>query len=103
LASLGIHLGQGGVYDYQREGNRIKGFTQLPQFRNVANVNVGLFCQQAGLPLEAALGIAGTYAALFSSNSDSSQPYFLDKRTAEFIKVGYELGKSGKFGNRSAQ
>ena len=28
LAELGIYLGQGGVFDYQRSGNRLSGFDQ---------------------------------------------------------------------------
>lgn len=44
-------VGQGGIYDYQRQGNRITGYTQRPQFRDVSNFNVGLVTQAAGLTL----------------------------------------------------
>jgi hypothetical protein len=41
---------------------------QLPQYRDASNFNVGLFCQQAGLPLEEVLEAAGRYARIFSGN-----------------------------------
>jgi hypothetical protein len=63
--SLGIYLGHGGWFDYQREGNHITGFTPLPQYRNISKFNVGLFCQQAGLSLDESLRIAGGYQSLF--------------------------------------
>lgn len=45
----GFAIGHGGEFDYQRgPGNSITGFEQRRQFRNVSNVNVGLFGQQAG-------------------------------------------------------
>jgi hypothetical protein len=47
--SLAVNLGHGGRFDYQRRGNHITGFIQLPQYRDVSNFNIGLFCQQAGL------------------------------------------------------
>ncbi|MGQ0580895.1 MAG: hypothetical protein ACT4O6_03095 [Reyranella sp.] len=104
LAYLGLtmrrFLGQGGAFDYQRErGNEDKsGFTQLRQFRNVSNVNVGLFAQQAGMSLHDILTIAGEYAAKHSSNADPTQPYSLNAQTREFIEVGYKIGQNGAFG-----
>jgi len=99
--SLGMHVGQGGVFDYQREGNQIIGllthFDQRPQFRSVSNFNVGLFCQQAGLTLEETLTIAGRFARLFSKNADPTQPYGLDKENAEFTRLGFKAGQSGMF------
>jgi hypothetical protein len=56
-ASPGLAVGQGGTFDYQREGNRVTGLTQRPQFRDVSNVNVGLFAQQPGLTLDETLKI----------------------------------------------
>jgi hypothetical protein len=97
------NIGQGGVYDYQRQGNHLTGFAQLRQYRDVSNFNVGLFCQQAGLPLEEVLGAAGRYARIFSGNAKPDQPYGLDSRTADFIKSGYAVGQSGVFGSREAQ
>jgi hypothetical protein len=72
-------------------------FVQLRQFRDISNVNVGLFCQQAGLSLHETLQISGLYAVLYSSNADRCQPYALDPRTREFIEVGYGIGKDGLF------
>jgi hypothetical protein len=97
--ALKANLGQGGTYDYQRRLNRHgkDGFTQLPQFRNIANINVGLFCQQFGLSLGNALIIAGTYALTHSKNSSWSKPYFLDDDTRKYIEIGYRLGESGMF------
>jgi hypothetical protein len=59
------NIGQGGVYDYQRQGNHLTGFAQLRQYGDVSDFNVGLFCQQAGLPLEEVLEAAGRYARIF--------------------------------------
>jgi hypothetical protein len=99
------NVGTGGKYDYQREGNQVFGhvfgFTQKPQFRNVSNVNVGLFAHQAGMTLEDTLKEAGEYARHFSSNAKPDQPYGLDPRTAEFIVTGYNIGKSGVFDRRA--
>src|SRR5262249_3634980 len=99
--TLWRNLGHGGTYDYQRRGDMITGhltgFTQLPQLRPIANVNGGLFAQQAGLTLDEALGIAGFFAKHFSRNADPSQPNNLAPLTAHFIKRGYELGQSGMF------
>jgi hypothetical protein len=75
----------------------ITGYTQLPQFRPIANVNVGLLGQQAGLTLEETLDIAGTYARWRSSNADPNSPYGLDPKTLHYIKRGYEIGQSGMF------
>jgi hypothetical protein len=96
-AALGLNAGQGGTYDHQRRGNMITGYTQLPQFRPIANVNVGLLGQQAGLTLEETLDIAGTYARLRSSNADASGLYGLDRRTLHYITRGYEIGRTGMF------
>jgi hypothetical protein len=96
---FGSALGHGGTFDYQRgPGNSITGFEQRPQFRNVANVNVGLYGQQAGLSLDEVLKQAGEFASLRSSNAKSDQPYGLDVQTREFIELGYRIGASGAFG-----
>jgi hypothetical protein len=96
--SLGLSLGHGGTFDYQRSGSFLTGYTQFPQFRDVSNVNVGLFAQQAGLTLDQALDIAGLYAKYFSGNARPDQPNSLDSETAEFIKIGFRKGESGAFG-----
>lgn len=92
-------IGQGGVYDYQRKKNKESkdGFIQLRQFRDVANFNVGLFCQQAGLPLEVTLRIAQLYAAKNSSNYKPNEPYGLEQQTREFIEAGFRAGASRVF------
>jgi hypothetical protein len=97
--ALRSNVGHGGTYDYQRRANKFgkDGYTQLPQFRNISNVNVGLFSQQFGLSLENTLTIAGLYALKNSSNSSWSKPYFLDEDTKKYIELGYKLGKSGTF------
>jgi hypothetical protein len=102
-------LGHGGFFDYQRSGNQILGeltggavFTQLPQFRAVANVNVGLFCQQAGLTLDRALSLAGGYARVMSNNSRPDQPNGLDPISAQFVIIGYNLGQNGTYGQNPA-
>ena len=97
-ASLYRHLSQGGTFDYQRQGNPITGFTQLRQFRDVSNFNIGLFSQQAGLTLDETLRSAGLYARVFSGNARPDRPYGLDLRNVSFIKSGYQAGVSGVFG-----
>jgi hypothetical protein len=97
--ALRDNVGHGGRFDHQRRRDEASpgNFVQLRQFRDISNVNVGLFCQQAGLSLHETLQISGLYAALYSSNADRSQPYALDARTREFIEVGYGIGKDGLF------
>jgi hypothetical protein len=95
--ALNNNVGQGGTFDYQRKGNRITGFKQLPQFRDVADVNVGLFAQKAALTREETLSIAGKFARLESRNARPNEPHGLDPRTAQFITTGFDLGQSGAF------
>jgi hypothetical protein len=95
---LGLNVGHGGTFDYQRRGNIITGYTQLPHFRDVANINVGLFAQQAGLTLDETLKLAGTFAWLRSSNYYPANPHGLDLRTARYITDGYTIGQTGVFG-----
>jgi len=99
-AVLRANLGQGGTFDYQRrhfEFGKDK-FTQLRQFRSVANVNVGLFCQQLGLSLPKTLALAGYYAIKNSANRDlTNPPYFLDVDTQKYIEVGHSIGERGQF------
>jgi hypothetical protein len=90
--TLYANLRQGGTFGYQRERNPLTGYTQLPQFRDVANLNVGLFCQQAGLTLEEARSVAGLYARVLSSNAKPAQPYHLDTETEQFIAKGFQTG-----------
>jgi RHS repeat-associated protein len=96
-AQLGLEVGTGGEFDEQRMGPQSDvltgGFQQYPQFRDAANVNVGLFAQQAGLSLDQTLHLAGDFAKRFSSNASPSSPYGLDPRTAEMITVGYQVGQ----------
>ena len=75
----------------------ITGYTQFRHFLPIANINVGLLAQQAGLTLEETLGIAGAYAQLKSSNANSRGLYGLDHRTLHYITRGYEIGRSGMF------
>lgn len=95
-AAAGMNVGQGGVFDYQREGNHAQGFVQYPHFRNVSNFNVGLFAHQAGMSLEETLRISGAFSRLFG-RTDTAQPYALQKQTADFIKKGFEASASGVY------
>ncbi len=63
----------------------------------MSNFNVGLFMQQAGFRLEAALWIAGKYAWLNSSNYRPNEPGGLHPRTREFIELGHKAGANGAF------
>lgn len=101
-ATLGLNLGHGGTFDYQRRGNHITGFVQLPQFREVSNINVGLFAQQAGLTLDEIMKIAGTFARLRSDNYRPDEPHGLDAQTALYIRAGYNIGRTGVFGQSGA-
>jgi hypothetical protein len=103
MASIGMHVGHGSIFDYQWQGNHITGFVQLPQYRDVSNFNVGLFCQQAGLSLDETLTIAGRYASLFSSNAKRGEPYGLAPRTAKFIQAGHDAGTRGVYGASTRQ
>jgi hypothetical protein len=94
--ALSATVATGGQFDYQRVGPQSDVFTggwqPLPQFKDVANFNVGLFSQQAGLTLNETLGIARVYADLFS------RPSGLDNRKIEFTTLGYNAGQSGAYG-----
>lgn len=98
MSALNTAVGQGGTYDYQRTGNRITGFKQFPQYRDVSNFNVGLVTQAAGLTLDETLSIAGGLAYFESSNYNPNNPYGLSLQTAAFIRLGYYYGQSGAFG-----
>jgi hypothetical protein len=106
IGALYDHLGHGGKFDYQRKGPQLLGelfpslFTQLRQFRNVSNFNVGLFCQQAGLSLEETLELAEGYASARSGNFDPTQPHGLVARNRHFIEEGFRAGQSGVFDSR---
>lgn len=98
-ARTGFALGHGGQFDYQRgPGNSVTGFEQRRQFRNVSNVNVGLFGQQAGWSLDRVLRQAGEFAGIKSSNYRANEPYGLDPQAREFIELGYRIGASGVYG-----
>lgn len=97
---LRANVGHGGTFDYQRRDYAPgkDGFTQLRQFRSISNINVGLFCQQLGLPLSETLTLAGYFAVKNSSNRDLTRPpYFLDADTEKYIRTGYDIGKRGLF------
>ena len=102
VIQLALDLGHGGRFDYQRQGiptlGDWTGWEQSPQFRDVANFNVGLYMQQAGFTLDETLSIAGRFASIRSINRRPELPHRLDPQTAEFIKVGYNAGMKGMFG-----
>ena len=98
LYTVGRALGHAGKFDYQRDGSFFSGYVQYPQFRDISNFNVGLFCQQAGTTLEETLNLAGTFAKHFSINAKPGQPHGLDSDTAKFIEVGFRAGESGLYG-----
>lgn len=97
LLGLGLALGHGGAFDYQRTGSYMLGYKQRHQFWDVSNFNVGLFCQQAGLSLDMALQITGQYARRLPSNFRPDQPFGLDPRVRSFIELGFSAGASGQF------
>ena len=96
--ALGASLGHAGTFDYQRRGNIITGYTQLPQFREVSNINVGIFAQQAGLTLDETLKLAEMFAWGRSNNYHHDQPNGLDDKTEQFIRSGFNIAKTGVFG-----
>ena len=97
IGRLGVDLGHGGKFDYQRQGNFFTGYSHFRQFADVSNFNVVLYCQQAGLSFDETLGIAGEFAKEFSSNAKFDEPYGLDSQVSKFITRGYEAGTSGAF------
>ena len=104
IADMARNVGQGGKFDYQREGNFATGFKQHRQFRNVSNFNVGLFMQQTGLyTLEQTLDISGKFASLFSSNYRKDRPHGLDPRAERWIRIGYNAGASCIYGKASSK
>jgi hypothetical protein len=99
-AVLRANLGHGGTFDYQRRHHAPgkDGLTQLRQFRSIANINVGLFCQQLGLSLEQTLGAAGYYAVKNSRNRNLlNVPYLLDSDTQKYIEIGHQIGTKKLF------
>jgi len=105
LVSRMLHdVGTGGRFDYQRAGVQVLGllgvlpFLHRREFRDVANFNVGLYCQQAGLTFEETLKTAGVYASLFSRNRDAAAPVGLDPQTRDMIASGFAIGESGVYG-----
>jgi len=46
FVKVGSDVGQGGTFDFQRDGNHFTGFKHYPQFADVSNFNVGLYCQR---------------------------------------------------------
>ena len=110
LFSALMHVGTGGQFDYQRQGDQFLGilaeripglqqfrFVQRRQFHPIANINVGLWAQQAGLTLEQTLELSGWYARQSSSNAEPKSEYGLAERTEHFIREGYRIGQSGMF------
>ncbi|MBS0219400.1 MAG: hypothetical protein JSR91_01540 [Proteobacteria bacterium] len=98
--TLRPYLGHGGTFDYQRRAYSFgkDGLTQLRQFRNVSNFNVGLLGQQANLSLDPLLLATALYAAATGSPVFRvDQPYFLDPQTRELIEQGYRIGESGVY------
>jgi hypothetical protein len=103
------YLAQGGDFDYQRRRYEKgkDGFTQLPQFRNISNINVGLFLEQAfriitggthiKFDKDYALKLAGEYARENSSNYRPNEPYGLDPETRKYIERGYDIGLEGNY------
>lgn len=66
VSSINAAVGQAGVFDYQRSGNRLTSLTQFPEFRDVSNFNVGLYMQQTGQFSEKeTLSLAGKFASYF--------------------------------------
>jgi hypothetical protein len=105
-------VGTGGQFDYQRHGKNgqlldllanalgVPGaYEQRRQFLPISNINVGLYSQQSGLTLEQTLERAGWFARHFSGNYKPNQPYGLDRRTARFIEIGYNIGERGLYGH----
>jgi hypothetical protein len=102
VGGLAMNLAQGGVFDAQRERSSDGTYIQRREYRDLANVSVGLFAQQAGFSEQAVLSIAGAYAFFKSSNALGQQftldpRNFLDPKNALFTHFGYSLGQSGVF------
>jgi len=101
--SLGIYLGQGGWFDYQRQGNRITSLTPLPHYRDVSNFNVGLFRQQAGCHLTKHCELPEVMPVSFPIDTKRDQSYGLEQRTRSMIATGFNMSASGTFDEATAQ
>jgi hypothetical protein len=90
---------KGGEFDYQRVhiDNAPYPYQQVPELRDVANFNVGLLAQQAGLSLNQILTIAGLYANRYASNKKPGSPYGLDPESLKLTVLGYNTGASGVY------
>ena len=102
ISKLFLYLYHFGYFDYQRIGagpilGHFRPFTYINQFRPVANFNVGLFCQQAGLSLDETPRIAGTVAA-HTIIATPNAPHGLPDLNEHFITEGFNAGASGMFG-----
>ena len=100
VTSINAAVSQGGDFDYQRtRAGYFSRYTQLPQFRDVSNFNVGVYLQQTGkFSEEDTLSLAGSFARLFSGNYSPDQSYGLAPRTADLIRTGFRTAASGVFG-----
>jgi hypothetical protein len=99
LAGLDAAVGHGGTFDYQRQHNSDGSVTFVSAFRDVSNYNIGLYAQQAGIPLNDVLRLAQGYASVLSKNYDSSNPSGGNPRNAGMIRLGYAAGASGVYGS----
>ena len=79
-------VGHLGKFDFQRD---YKEKTFIAQYTNSANFAVGVYLAGAGYSLESAIGIAGRFANMFSSNAG-------DPNQVKFWILGWKAAKSGE-------
>jgi hypothetical protein len=84
---------QGGPWDAERvQGQRVS------DYRDYANIAIGLYMAAAGIDLDDALSIADKYALIFSSFEEPMDETYThsSKRDVRDMEIGYELYESGR-------
>jgi hypothetical protein len=85
---------QGGSLDAERYQGQY-----VTDYRDYANIAIGLYMAAAGVDVDDALSIANAYAAIFSHFHEQMDDVYvhLPERDVRDIKRGYELYNSGRF------
>jgi hypothetical protein len=95
-STLGSNFLWGGAFDYQRQGT-IGVF--YGEYRDVSNLQIGVFTYYSGVPKELVLGLYGAATLVGSSNRALDQDYFLPARNREMFELGYFLSEQGYIGS----
>lgn len=93
-------LGQGGALDAERYG-----LSYVTDYRDYANIGIGLFMAAANVDIDDALTMADIYAEFrskFSTDETMDQVYtHLAERDVRDVRLGYQLYNSGRISLRN--